>query len=127
MTQLIEEATARFDYVLFDSPPALGVSDASLLVSKADATLLVLQPRKMPVKALQRAKITIQNAGGQIMGLVMNNVDISSDTQYQYYTTYYSYYSGDKTRREPKNSDPKPETPDPKPVVVKNDAESDIY
>ena len=127
MTHLIEEATARFDFVLFDAPPALGVSDSSLLVSKADATLLVLQPRKMPVKALQRAKITIQNAGGQIMGLVMNNVDISSDTQYQYYTTYYSYYSGDKTRREPKNSDPKPETPDPKPVVVKNDAESDIY
>lgn len=101
MDKLIAEASKRFDIVLFDSPPVLGVSDASLLVSKADATLLVLQPRKMPAKALMRTKMLINNAGGQIMGLVMNNVDISNDTQYQYYTTYYSYYSHDKSRKEP--------------------------
>lgn len=101
MEQLIAEVSKRFDVVLFDSPPVLGVSDASLLVSKADATLLVLQPRKMPLKALLRTKFLIQNAGGQMMGLVMNNVDISGDTQYQYYTTYYSYYSSDRKRKEP--------------------------
>ena len=101
MEQLIAEVSKRFDVVLFDSPPVLGVSDASLLVSKADASLLVLQPRKMPLKALLRTKSLIQNAGGQLMGLIMNNVDISGDTQYQYYTTYYSYYSSDKKRKEP--------------------------
>ena len=101
MEQLISEVSKRFDVVLFDSPPVLGVSDASLLVSKADASLLVLQPRKMPLKALLRTKFLIQNAGGQVMGLIMNNVDISGDTQYQYYTTYYSYYSSDRKRKEP--------------------------
>lgn len=101
MDHLIAEVTKRFDIVLFDSPPVLGVSDASLLVSKADATLVVLQPRKMPLKALLRTRAIIQNVGGQIMGLVMNNVDISADTQYQYYTTYYSYYSNDTSRKEP--------------------------
>ena len=101
MEQLIAEVSKRFDVVLFDSPPVLGVSDASLLVSKADASLLVLQPRKMPLKALLRTKFLIQNAGGQLMGLIMNNVDISGDTQYQYYTTYYSYYSSDRKRKEP--------------------------
>ncbi len=101
MDHLIAEVTKRFDIVLFDSPPVLGVSDASLLVSKADATLVVLQPRKMPLKALLRTRSIIQNVGGQIMGLVMNNVDISADTQYQYYTTYYSYYSSDTSRKEP--------------------------
>ena len=104
MQKLINEVSRRFDIVLIDSPPVLGVSDASLLVSKADATLLVLQPRKMPIKALLRAKSLVQNAGGQIMGLVMNNVDISGDTQYQYYTTYYSYYSKGENRTEPKPS-----------------------
>lgn len=102
MQKLISEVSRRFDIVLIDSPPVLGVSDASLLVSRADATLLVLQPRKMPIKALLRAKSLVQNAGGQIMGLVMNNVDISGDTQYQYYTTYYSYYSKGENRKEPK-------------------------
>lgn len=98
MDRLIAEVSKKFDVVLLDSPPVLGVSDASLLVSKADATLMVLQPRKMPLKALQRAKNLILNSGGQLMGLVMNNVDISGDTQYQYYTTYYSYYAKDAKR-----------------------------
>ena len=102
MQELLGEVAKRFDIVLIDSPPVLGVSDASLLVSRADATLLVLQPRKMPVKALLRAKSLVQSAGGNIMGLVMNNVDITGDTQYQYYTTYYSYYSKGNDRKEPK-------------------------
>ena len=101
MEQLLSETARRFDIVFFDSPPVLGVSDASLLVSKVDATLIVLQPRKMPLKALLRTKSIIENVRGKIMGIVMNNVDISSDTQYQYYTTYYSYYSNDNSRVEP--------------------------
>lgn len=108
MSQLLAEVSKRFDIVFFDSPPVLGVSDASLLVSKVDATLVVLQPRKMPLKALLRTKSIIQNVGGQIMGLVMNNVDISADTQYQYYTTYYSYYTNDNQRKEPNVGAPRP-------------------
>lgn len=123
MQKLMSEVSQRFDVVLIDSPPVLGVSDASLLVSRADATLLVLQPRKMPLKALLRAKTLIQNAGGQLMGLVMNNVDISGDTQYQYYTTYYSYYSKGENRKEPRPSDLKPE----KKVVAKVEVEDELY
>ncbi len=93
MGNLLSEASKRFDIIFIDSPPILGISDSSLLVSKADATLLVLQPRRMQLKALQRAKDVIRSAGGNPMGLVMNNVDISGDTQYQYYTSYYAYYS----------------------------------
>lgn len=123
MQKLMSEVSQRFDVVLIDSPPVLGVSDASLLVSRADATLLVLQPRKMPLKALLRAKTLIQNAGGQLMGLVMNNVDISGDTQYQYYTTYYSYYSKGENRKEPKPSELKPE----KKVVARAEADDELY
>ncbi len=93
MENLLSEASKRFDIIFIDSPPILGISDSSLLVSKADATILVLQPRRMQLKALKRTKEVIQNAGGSTMGLVMNNVDISGDTQYQYYTSYYAYYS----------------------------------
>ncbi len=93
MENLLSEASKRFDIIFIDSPPILGISDSSLLVSKTDATILVLQPRRMQLKALKRAKELIVNAGGNPMGLVMNNVDISGDTQYQYYTSYYAYYS----------------------------------
>lgn len=93
MLALIMEAKRRFDIVLIDSPPILGVSDASVITNAVDMTVIVVQPRKIPVKALLKQKTTIGAAGGNLVGVVMNNVDISSDHQYQYYTTYYNYYS----------------------------------
>lgn len=99
MDKLLQESAKRFDVVFIDATPVLGVSDASLIVSKTDATLFVLQPRKMPVKTMKRAMMHISDAGGKMMGLVMNNVDISGDSTYQYYTTYYSYYTSDTKRQ----------------------------
>ncbi len=132
METLLNEAAKRFDVVFIDSPPVLGISDTSLLVSKADATLLVLQPRKMQLKALLRAKGVIQNAGGSIMGLVMNNVDISGDTQYQYYTTYYAYYTNStkKSNLQPKPSEKAqaaPASPKPQAAAPAKEESDDLY
>ena len=91
--ELLQEVKQRFDIVLVDSPPILGVSDSAVIVSEVDMTLMVVQPRKLPLKALLRQ--VIESVGGNLAGVVMNNVDITSDHQYQYYTTYYSYYSAD--------------------------------
>lgn len=93
--ELLQEVKQRFDIVLVDSPPILGVSDSALIVSEVDMTIMVVQPHKLPVKALFRQKQVIESVGGNLAGVVMNNVDIASDHQYQYYTTYYSYYSTD--------------------------------
>lgn len=93
MHDLMIEVKQRFDIILVDSPPILGVSDASVISSEVDLTLMVVQPRKLPLKALMRQKQIIDSVGGHLAGVVLNNVDISSDHQYQYYTTYYSYYS----------------------------------
>lgn len=35
----------------------------------------------------------MENVGGTLLGVVLNNVDIRSDSQYQYYTSYYTYYA----------------------------------
>lgn len=93
MSELIADAKSRFDLVLIDSPPILGVSDASVLVNEADLTLIVVQHRKLPRHMLMRVKQTIENVGGTVLGVVLNNVDLRSDSQYQYYTSYYTYYS----------------------------------
>ncbi len=92
-SELIQEVKERFDIILVDSPPILGVSDSAVIVSEVDMTFMVVQPRKLPVKALLRQKQVIESVGGNLVGVVMNNIDINSDHQYQYYTTYYSYYS----------------------------------
>lgn len=93
MSELIADVKSRFDLVLIDSPPILGVSDASVLANEADLTMLVVQHRKLPRHMLMRVKQTVENVGGTVLGVVLNNVDVRSDSQYQYYTSYYTYYS----------------------------------
>ena len=93
MSELIADVKNRFDLVLIDSPPILGVSDASVLASEVDLTMIVIQHRKLPRNMLMRVKQAIENVGGNLLGVVLNNVDVRSDSQYQYYTSYYTYYS----------------------------------
>lgn len=93
MSELIADVKSRFDLVLLDSPPILGVSDASVLASEADLTIVVVQHRKLPRNMLLRVKSAVENVGGTLLGVVLNNVDIHSDNQYQYYTSYYTYYA----------------------------------
>jgi hypothetical protein len=42
---------------------------------------------------LMRVKQAVENVGGHVIGVVLNNVDVRSDSQYQYYTSYYTYYA----------------------------------
>jgi succinoglycan biosynthesis transport protein ExoP len=93
MVDLIADVKSRFDLVLIDSPPILGVSDASVLANLADMTMIVVQHRKLPRHMLMRVKQSVENVGGKVVGVVLNNVDLRSDAQYQYYTSYYTYYS----------------------------------
>jgi capsular exopolysaccharide synthesis family protein len=97
MSELISEAKSRFDLVLIDSPPILGVSDASVLVNEADMTMIVVQHRKLPRHMLLRVRQAVEQVGGNVLGVVLNNVDLRSDSQYQYYTSYYTYYTPTNT------------------------------
>ena len=102
MVELIEEVKGRFDIIFFDSPPILGVSDASVLSSAMDLTIIVVQHRRFPRAMLQRVKQAVANVGGTILGVVLNNVDVRHDQHYEYYTSYYNYYhksaKGDKRK-----------------------------
>ena len=92
MMDLIAQVKNRFDVVFFDSPPILGVSDASVLVRAVDLTIVVVQHRRFPRAMLQRVKQAVLNVGGNILGVVLNNVDVRHDQYYEYYTNYYTYY-----------------------------------
>ena len=92
MMDLIAQVKNRFDIIFFDSPPILGVSDASVLVRALDLTIIVVQHRRFPRAMLQRVKQAVLNVGGNILGVVLNNVDVRHDQYYEYYTNYYNYY-----------------------------------
>ena len=94
MKEFIQEVRRRYDFVFFDSPPIMGVSDASVLASMVDMTLLVIQYRKYPQAMTVRAKQMVDKVGGLLLGVVLNNINISQDSYYYYYSGYYyDYYS----------------------------------
>jgi len=92
MSDLIAELKTRYDIVFFDSPPMLGVSDASVLASEVDHTIIVVQHRRFPRAMLTRVKQAVVGVGGTVLGVVLNNVDLKHDQNYYYYTSYYGYY-----------------------------------
>lgn len=94
MKELIGELKQRYDFVFFDSPPIMGVSDASILASEVDMTLQVIQYRRYPQPMNIRAKQLIEKVGGNLVGIVLNNINMSQDESYYYYSGYYhDYYS----------------------------------
>jgi capsular exopolysaccharide synthesis family protein len=94
MKAFIAEAKKRYEFVFFDSPPIMGVSDASVLASEVDLALLVIQYRKYPQAMTLRAKQMVEKVGGTMLGVVLNNINISQDSYYYYYSGYYyDYYS----------------------------------
>jgi capsular exopolysaccharide synthesis family protein len=94
MKELIRDLKRRYDYVFFDSPPIMGVSDASILSSEVDSVLQVIQYRRYPQPMTIRAKQMIEKVGGNLLGIVLNNINMASDENYYYYSGYYyDYYS----------------------------------
>lgn len=103
MKEFVQEAKARYDFVFFDSPPIMGVSDASVLASEVDMAVLVVQYRKYPLQMTLRAKQMVEKIGGQerLLGVVLNNINISQDSYYYYYSGYYyDYYSRNDESKE---------------------------
>jgi capsular exopolysaccharide synthesis family protein len=68
MKELIRDLKRRYDYVFFDSPPIMGVSDASILASEVDIVLQVIQYRRYPQPMTIRAKQMIEKVGGNLLG-----------------------------------------------------------
>jgi Mrp family chromosome partitioning ATPase len=102
MKELLASLKERFDLILFDSPPITGVSDASLLAREMDGVLLVVQHRKHPKAVSDRAKAMVENVGGNLVGVVLNNINISRDYSYYYYGHYYSYaYTKTRSQQKP--------------------------
>ncbi|HVR36492.1 MAG TPA: CpsD/CapB family tyrosine-protein kinase, partial [Methylomirabilota bacterium] len=94
MKELIRDLKQRYDFVFFDSPPIMGVSDASILASEVDMALQVIQYRRYPQPMTIRAKQMIEKVGGNLVGIVLNNINMAQDENYYYYSGYYyDYYS----------------------------------
>ncbi len=103
---LIAELRPQYDRIIFDAPPIIGVSDASVLASVADDVLLLIQHRRNPQSMIVRAQQIIEGLGKTVTGIVLNRVPKNSSEDYGYYTRNYAYYSSRTGRRSDRSRSP---------------------
>jgi capsular exopolysaccharide synthesis family protein len=95
MKTLIDQARNRYDWVIIDSPPALGLSDASVIATVADAVVVVCSGDKTPRQAVRHVADQLGAVRATVLGVVLNRVDLHRHSYY--YGRYYSAYYGSET------------------------------
>ncbi len=93
----------EYDWVVLDSPPAMSLADAALLATRVEMVLLVIQHNKADRDLVSRSVAQFRNVGANLVGAVLNNVDIEKAYKGDYYYAGYYYYGADrkKKRRRP--------------------------
>jgi capsular exopolysaccharide synthesis family protein len=93
MSKLIDKLESEWDMVLFDSPPIVAVTDASMISGELDAIALVVKAGKTERSAVDRALDTIKNVKAPLIGAILNGASQESlGGKYAYYYSYYNYY-----------------------------------
>ncbi|MBI4845683.1 MAG: polysaccharide biosynthesis tyrosine autokinase [Candidatus Omnitrophica bacterium] len=96
LLDLIAELKKRFDIVIFDSPPILPVTDASIIAPKMDMVIMVYEIGRTSRDALFRAKSQLDSVGANTVGVVLNQTrgETAETIVHPYYYKY--KYSDDE-------------------------------
>ena len=101
-------ASCGADVVIFDAPPIRGLSDASIIASKVDGTMLVVDSTRATRGQLKQVKTLLSQAGASVIGCVINKQRHSrNDSSY----SYYYYYRQDEPKGSSKFTSPPEERP----------------
>src|SRR5207253_11399701 len=95
MSGFLHSVRDVYDVILVDTPPILPVTDSPIVASQADGVVLVYQAGKVGRLVLKRAKVHVENVGGKVWGVVLN--DVKTEIAGYAYTHYYTHYYGEET------------------------------
>jgi len=91
--RLMKVLRKRYDIIILDCPPVLGLSDALILTQFSDANLLTFSIKKTKKENIERAIKSFDTANAKVTGVVVNKATMSKNGYYGYY--YNDYYAGD--------------------------------
>lgn len=98
MERLIDTLAKNFDMVIFDVPPLGSVTDAQILASKVDATIMVVPYGIAEKGAVMASKAMLDQVDANIIGVVQNRVPEEANGYYGYYGYYGSYGKKDNEK-----------------------------
>jgi polysaccharide biosynthesis transport protein len=89
--KLLEVLLGQYDRVIIDSPPIGPVTDAAILSTRVDGTIFVVRAYSTSRDLADRALRALKSVGGRVIGVVLNDVDLSR-SEYGYHQYYYFRY-----------------------------------
>ena len=101
MRTLVAEAAERYDIVILDSAPVLGVADANIVATMVDSVLLVIQASRIRRAFVMRARNQLSSVNARLAGAVLNNVRGSRGDYYYYHRYYAPAHAASETEEQP--------------------------
>lgn len=99
MKALLQEAAEAYDYVFLDMPPVLAVTDAALMSSQVDGTVLILGSGDISPDEGKQAKSLLERVHANILGVILNKVPQHHKSGYYYYYYYDEDHHKKRRRR----------------------------
>jgi len=97
MTDLLRKMEGEWDMILFDSPPLVAVTDATMVSKEIDQIVMVVKVGQTDKKAFDHTITSLRNVHAPLGGVILNAVTHkNSYGSYYYYYQYYHYYGSDK-------------------------------
>jgi capsular exopolysaccharide synthesis family protein len=107
-TRIMERLLERYDRVILDSPPVCVVTDALILGTQCDGAILVVRAGATGREMVKKARRLLADVKINILGALLNNVDVSRRYYGQYYHQYYRQHGGYYAEEQPAPEPNKP-------------------
>ncbi|MBN8247024.1 MAG: polysaccharide biosynthesis tyrosine autokinase [Verrucomicrobia bacterium] len=113
MRQFLREATQHYDRVIVDCAPVSAVADPLILGALTDGMIFVTKFNKVRRDTVLRSVQRVQDAGIQLVGVVINDIDFEGRHAYYgdyhyHQNKYYASHYADRTESEPDRKTPRP-------------------
>ena len=95
----MKQLREKYDIILLDCPPVLGLSDTMIMTKYSDANVIVVSSRRTKIESLDKAKKVFAQANAKITGVIINRASVKDNSYYSYYS---NEYYGEQTKKKKK-------------------------
>jgi len=92
VNEFIKVLNEKYDFIIFDSPPMMSVTDSLLLSKALESTIFVIRAGKTTYETVARSLKSLSDINSNMLGVVLNAADVKKSNYYYYYG-YKNYYS----------------------------------
>ena len=94
--KLLEKLKGKYDLIIMDCAPIIGLSDSLILAAMCDIKLITVSSKKTKMENLERVKKLFDQSNVKISGVIVNKAEVTGNSYYSYY--YTNEYYGDQIK-----------------------------